>query len=124
MLSHIWGLVPDKIWPFISGPVLFFLGFYSVALIRFADKHLSQRRERITSDEAFRKLEAKKLNEHIKLFSSFCNTLGAAVLGAAFIVPYIGNHASPDQVDARWVLAGLALPFVGQIALRFMRSEG
>ncbi|TGD94751.1 hypothetical protein EU555_31405 [Methylobacterium nonmethylotrophicum] len=88
------------------------------------DARLSRRRQRIITDEAFRKLDAKKLNEHLKLIGSFCNTLGAAVLGAAFIVPYICNHASPDQVDLRWVLAGLALPCAGHVALRFMKSEG
>lgn len=107
----------------------FYIGccLFGIAIAAFArgtGSYFSRRSRRISSDDAFRKLEAKKHNEHLKLIGSFCNTLGAAVLGAAFIVPYIGNHASPDQVDMRWVLAGLALPFAGHIALRFMKSEG
>lgn len=80
----------------------------------------------LTEEEqkAAEKLNAKKVNEHIKLFGSFCNTVGAAVVGAAFIIPYIGNHTWPDQDKLWWIGAGLALPIAGHIALRFLKSEG
>ncbi|MET7244097.1 hypothetical protein ABZT49_12075 [Methylobacterium sp. EM32] len=116
--------IPETVKQALFGALCFLFGFYGVSLVCFVEARLSRRRQRIITDEAFRKLDAKKLNEHLKLIGSFCNTLGAAVLGAAFIVPYIGNHASPDQVDLRWVFAGLALPLAGHIALRFMKSEG
>lgn len=100
------------------------VGFGGAIVARTLNLLLTRRRKRIASDEAYRKLDAKKHNEHLKLIGSFCNTVGAAVIGAAFIVPYIGNHVPTDQVDLRWIGAGLALPLAGHIALRFMKSEG
>lgn len=83
----------------------------------------SERQRRINADDALRKLTAKRLNEHLKLFSSFCNTVGAAILGAAFILPYIKEHATPQEVDWRWVGASLGLHLVGHISLLLMKSE-
>jgi membrane protein YqaA with SNARE-associated domain len=97
----------------------------SLASVAFynAGRLVRVRRQRLASDEAFRKLEAKKLNEHIKLLGSFCNTVGAAIIGAAFIVPYIGQHTIPDPDKVWWVGVGLALPLAGHVGLRFMKSE-
>lgn len=104
-------------------PIGFVVGFLSTYIADAISSFVSRHRTRLIDDEAYRKLDAKKHNEHIKLIGSLFNTLGAAVLGAAFIVPYIGGHANPDQVDLRWVAAGLALPVAGHIALRFMKRS-
>ncbi|MCJ2141468.1 hypothetical protein [Methylobacterium sp. E-066] len=103
-------------WSFVSG-------ITAGGLIAVALEWFGRWRKTVNSDDALRKLDARKLNEHLKLFGSFTNTLGAAIIGAAFIVPYIGNHASPDQVSGWGVGAGALLPLTGQIMLRFMRSE-
>lgn len=86
-------------------------------------RYLARRAERIAADEAARKLAAKKLNEHIKLFGSFANTVGAAIVGAAFILPYIKDHSDLPPDAPRWVVIGLVLPLVGHVALRFLKSE-
>ncbi|MCJ2122533.1 hypothetical protein [Methylobacterium sp. J-077] len=101
----------------------FVFGITAGVIIAVAIEWFGRWRKKVNSDDALRKLDAKKLNEHLKLFGSFTNTLGAAIIGAAFILPYIGNHASPDQVSAWGVGAGALLPLTGQIMLRFVRSE-
>lgn len=114
-----------SLWPLVSGLVLgLAVPATAWAFGQLIGTFLGRRRKRLASDESFRKLDAKKHNEHIKLIGSFCNTLGAAILGAAFIVPYIGQRVGSEQVDLRWVGAGLALPLAGHFALRFMKSEG
>jgi hypothetical protein len=72
-----------------------------------------------------RKLAAKRINEHVKSFYSFANTLGAATIGAAYIVPAVTNGTDKVGLDGpSWVAVGVFLHIIGHLALRlFMRSE-
>ena len=70
--------------------------------------------------DAERRLRAKRQNERLKLLVSFLNTLGLAVLGAAFVVPGINSLAS---IQWSWVLAGIALHLTAQGVLQRLRSE-
>lgn len=68
-----------------------------------------------------RKLAAKRLNEHLKLVASALNTIGIAVLGAAFILPAIGGSVGGGSIT--WIAVAVGLHMCGHVALRFMRSE-
>lgn len=118
----------DLIYGWMTGPGpfpgwSFVVGIAAGIMLAVVLEWFGRWRRKIASDEVLRKLDAKKLNEHLKLSGSFTNTVGAAIIGAAFIVPYIGNHTMPDQDKVWWVGVGLVLPLTGQMFLRFMRSE-
>ena len=92
-------------------------------LIKVSDDWRVARRKRIAADETLRKLEAKKVNEHIKLLGSFFNTVGAAILGVTFIAPYLGSDKFPSSDKFWWIGVGIAFPIAGHIAIRFTKSE-
>ena len=75
--------------------------------------------------DAQRKFRATRHNEQVKLFCSLLNTLAAAVIATAFIVPSIRSEASPNELDRPgWVLIGLALHVIASLIVRFvMRPE-
>ena len=72
-----------------------------------------------------RKFQAKRANEQLKLFASLMNTLAAAVIATAVIVPTIRAELTPTALYLPgWVLIGFFLHVLGQSALRFgMRRE-
>ena len=104
--------------PLVVGEACYFSGRYST--------RISEWIKGPALDEAeAKKLAAKRTNDHLKLFASFCNTVGAAIIGAALIVPYLTQHnTSLDAPAFVWGLFGAALHIVGHGSLRFMRSEG
>lgn len=46
------------------------------------------------SEAALRKFSAKRVNEHVKSVYAFANTLAAAVIGAAYIIPSVAKGAA------------------------------
>jgi hypothetical protein len=70
------------------------------------------------------KFRAKRGNEHVKSVYNLVNTLAAAIIVTAFLVPYITTPTKMD-LDARgWVLIALALHGFGHFAIwRYMRRE-
>ncbi len=77
------------------------------------------------SDVALRRFTAKRINEHVKSIYAFANTLGAAVIGAAYIIPAVTRGADHVDLDAPgWVVIGLTLHGFGHLVVwRFMRRE-
>lgn len=69
---------------------------------------------------AQRRLRAKRQNERIKLLVSFLNTLGLAIIGAAFVVPGL---VSLSAVQWTWVAVGVILHLSGQAAFGLLKSE-
>ena len=68
---------------------------------------------------AERKFRAKRTNEQVKLTASLVNTLAAAVIATAVIVPTIRAEREPNLLDRRgWVLIGLAIHGFGLAVLR------
>ncbi len=120
-LLNVWAdWITDRTGTRLALPLLGALaGFASAAL----QLYFSHRRRRIETEPDFRKLEAKRWNEHIKLYGSFSNTLGIAIVGAAFIVPYVKDHNWPQGEAVWWMLLGAALPASGQFVIRFIQSE-
>jgi hypothetical protein len=52
---------------------------------------------------AERRLRAKRINERLKLLASFLNTLGLAIIGAAFVIPGV---VSLVTVQWAWIPVG------------------
>ena len=72
------------------------------------------------TDNSDRKFKAKRINEQIKCFYALANTLGAAVIGAAYVLPVIKNDCGPNELDRPgWVLIGLVLHICSQLAIRY-----
>lgn len=67
-----------------------------------------------------RRLRAKRQNERLKLLVGFLNTLGLAILGAAFVIPGVSSLAG---VQWTWVCVGIGLHVVAQAVLQRLRSE-
>ncbi len=76
-------------------------------------------------DTVRRKLDAKRINESLKHFNAFCNTLAAGILAAAAIIPFVKNaDAALDANSAQWCLIALGfhiLPYV--LNFLVMQSE-
>ena len=72
------------------------------------------------SDGAERKLAARRANERVKLASGFLNTLGLAILGAAFVLPGITGAGGIRWI---WIPVGIGLHPVAQAVMRFLKSE-
>ncbi|KQP52677.1 MULTISPECIES: hypothetical protein [unclassified Methylobacterium] len=70
------------------------------------------------------KHRAKRFNEGVKLLATLFNSLSIATFGAAFVVPFAQRHLDVFR-DGGWVLLSAATSrhLVGQITLRFVRSE-
>ncbi|MCJ2042673.1 hypothetical protein MKK55_27545 [Methylobacterium sp. J-059] len=112
--------IADRTGTRLALPLLGALAGFAAAALRL---YFSHRRRRIELEPDLRKLEAKRWNEHIKLYGSFSNTLGIAIVGAAFIVPYVKDHNRPQGEAIWWMLLGAALPASGQFVIRFIQSE-
>lgn len=74
-----------------------------------------------------RKLAAKRLNERVKLLATSLNAAGLGVLGAATIVPIVGQTSiTPSETPPSvWtgLLAYAVLLSLALMTYRFMRSE-
>lgn len=71
-------------------------------------------------DDAARKFRAKRHNEHVKALYSLTNTLGAAILGAAYILPEIQGVKVIQEADRpTWVVIGLVVIASGHAAIRW-----
>lgn len=76
-----------------------------------------------TNEQAYvRRLARKRFNEHVKLLSSFVNTLSLAILGAALVIPLVSTGEVPS-VNVIWISVGFALHLLAQTAIRLLRSE-
>lgn len=59
-------------------------------------------------DPQSQRLDAKRINECLKHFNAFCNTLAAGILAAAAIVPFVKDPEAPlDANAAQWCLIAL-----------------
>ena len=89
------------------------------------DHEAAERHEAARLDPAVRKFNAKRVNEHVKSVYAFANTLAAAIIGAAYIIPSVTKGAAQVNLDAPgWVLIGLTLHGFGHLVIwRFMRRE-
>ncbi|MCJ2048536.1 hypothetical protein [Methylobacterium sp. J-070] len=76
-------------------------------------------------DPIDRKLDAKRVNECVKHFNAFSNTLAAGILAAAAIVPFIRDaNADLDANAAQWCVIALGFhifPYV--LNFLVMQSE-
>lgn len=67
-----------------------------------------------------RKFKAKRLNEHVKSAYSLANTLAAAIIGGAYILPEIKGEHLPQELDRpTWVGVGLAIFAFGHFIIWF-----
>lgn len=69
---------------------------------------------------AERRLRAKRYNERLKLLVGFLNTLGLAILGAAFVIPGVSSFAG---VQWSWVSIGIVLHLLAHGVLQRLKSE-
>lgn len=91
-----------------------------------SDSHeVAERAAADGSEVALRKFSAKRVNEHVKSVYAFANTLAAAIIGAAYIIPSVTKGAAQVDLDAPgWVLIGLTLHGFGHFVIwRFLRRE-
>ena len=73
-------------------------------------------------EEARRKLQAKRLNEHVKLLATTLNASGLVIFGAGVLQPLLAQTPTP-AVDWRWVALSLILHLIAQAALCFIRLD-
>jgi hypothetical protein len=77
-------------------------------------------------EEARRKLQAKRLNEHIKLLMTTVNAAALIVLGAGVLQPLVAsaaNRALSGPGTWVWIALGVTLHLLAQALIRFIRSE-
>ncbi|MGI6245512.1 MAG: hypothetical protein ACOYJQ_07070 [Pseudochelatococcus sp.] len=67
-----------------------------------------------------RRLAAKRVNEHVKLFASTINAIALATFGTAAILPAIGGAGSPNWA---WIPVAILLHLTAQGAYRLLKSE-
>ena len=72
-------------------------------------------------DEARRKLQAKRLNEHVKLVSTTLNAIGLIVFGAGVLQPLVTQASGP--INWSWIALSVILHLLAQSAIRMMRLE-
>jgi len=69
-----------------------------------------------------RKLQAKRFNEHIKLFVTTVNAIGLVTFGAGVLQPLIAR--TPDiTVNWYWVALAAILHLWAQAVIRLVRPE-
>ena len=73
-------------------------------------------------EEAQRKLNAKRSNEHIKLLVTTLNALGLVVFGAGVLQPLLAQLPSAG-VNWSWVALSAILHMLAQAAIRLIRLE-
>lgn len=73
------------------------------------------------SDDARRRLDAKKFNEHVKLGTTV-NVIAVFVLIAGFLQPVIQEGAF-SLVAFVWIVWGIGLHIGAQAILRMLRDE-
>jgi hypothetical protein len=71
-------------------------------------------------DEARRKLQARRLNEHVKLLATTVNAIGLVVFGAGVIQPLLTPVSS---VNWSWVAIAATLHLAAQAVIRLIRPE-
>ncbi|SCZ31654.1 hypothetical protein [Afifella marina] len=74
------------------------------------------------SAETQMKLQAKRFNEHVKLFSSTVNAIGLVIFGGGLIQPLIARDPSPT-IRWSWIALSIILHMVAQSVIRLMRAE-
>jgi hypothetical protein len=74
------------------------------------------------SDDARRRLDAKKFNEHVKLGTTTVNAIAVFVLIAGFLQPVIQEGAF-SLVAFVWIVWGIGLHIGAQAILRMLRDE-
>jgi hypothetical protein len=71
--------------------------------------------------ELLRKLQAKRLNEHVKLVSTTLNAIGLIVFGAGVLQPLLTQVSGP--INWLWIALSVILHLLAQSAIRMMRLE-
>ena len=72
-------------------------------------------------DEARLKLQAKRFNEHIKLFVTTLNVIALTIFGAGVLQPLVAADSSDTPAFAFnmiWIALSVALHFVAQGLIR------
>lgn len=68
------------------------------------------------------KFARKRFNEHVKLLSSFVNTLSLGILGAGLVIPVV-NTGQLNSVNVIWIVVGITLHLCAQVLLRLLLNE-
>lgn len=68
---------------------------------------------------------ARRINECVKHFNSFANTLGATIIGAAVIIPFVKDRAASIDADGmQWCAIGLLFHILAYVVVfSVMESE-
>jgi len=72
--------------------------------------------------ETTRKLKAKRLNEHVKLFVTTVNAIGLVIFGAGVLQPLLAQDPA-ISVNWSWVTLAAILHLSAQAAIRLLRPE-
>lgn len=72
--------------------------------------------------ELVRKLQAKRLNEHVKLFATTVNAVGLVVFGAGVLQPLV-TLSNSLATGWAWVVIATILHLWAQASLRLIRLE-
>ena len=72
--------------------------------------------------ESKRKLQAKRLNEHIKLFVTTVNATALVIFGAGVLQPIVVQSPA-TAVNWSWVLLAAILHLWAQAVIRLIRLE-
>jgi len=77
-------------------------------------------------EEAWRRLQAKRFNEHTKLLTTTVNAVALITAGTGAIQPIITGgslSALGHPLNWLWILLGVTLHLCAQALLRLIRSE-
>ena len=76
-------------------------------------------------DEARRKLQAKRFNEHVKLLVTTINAIALVIFAAAVLQPLIGTASGSDMkpVGWPWVMVSAILHLFAHGVIRLIRAE-
>ena len=76
------------------------------------------------SEEERLKLQAKRFNEHIKLFVTTLNVIALTIFGAGVLQPLVTAGATPiSAFNMIWIGLSVALHFVAQGLIRLIQLE-
>jgi hypothetical protein len=73
-------------------------------------------------EDAKRKLRAKRLNEHVKLFVTTVNATGLVIFGASVLQPLVAQSAN-STVNWSWVALSVILHVCAQASIRLIQPE-